>query len=298
MTIRSILRKIKNILLPPIPPYVPPTKEEKIATYIQNGRVAWSEGYIEYKFNEIEKNINNKNLLDTIRENKLPTGYGYRIDERVVEYPWIMAHLQSNSGKLLDAGSTFNFDCIVSFPLIQQKELYIHTYYPESPNFNEKRISYIYGDLRELPYKDAFFDEIVSQSTIEHIDMDNSIYGYDIRHTDGERKSYEYLKAIEEMLRVLKNGGTLLLTFPYGKFENHGFFQQLDAEMLAHILLLLDNKGNSLLHFFRYTSEGWIGCSQEDCKDVVSFNPHTNRGKGEDGAAHCRSICCIKFKKH
>ena len=191
MTIRSILRKTKNILFPPTPPYVPPTKEEKIAAYIQNGRVAWSDGYYEYKFNEIEKNINDKNLLNAIRENKLPEGYGYRIDERIVEYLWIVAHLQPKQSRVLDAGSTFNFDVIVNHHLVQEKELYIHTYYPESPNFNEKRISYIYGDLRELPYKDNFFDEVVSQSTIEHIDMDNSIYGYDIQHIKEEKKSYE-----------------------------------------------------------------------------------------------------------
>jgi ubiquinone/menaquinone biosynthesis C-methylase UbiE len=29
-----------------------------------------------------------------------------------------------------------------------------------------------YGDLRVLPFKDNYFDEIVCQSTLEHIDMD------------------------------------------------------------------------------------------------------------------------------
>ena len=79
----------------------------------------------------------------------------------------------------------------------------------ESPNYNEKK-SYVYGDLRKLPFKDEFFDIVVSQSTIEHIDMNNSIYGYDIDYNKKvEVKSYEFLSAIKEMLRVLKPEGTL-----------------------------------------------------------------------------------------
>lgn len=296
--ILRILRKIKNILLPPqTATQLIPSTDQKIAYYIANGRVAWSEGYAEYKVREISDAINSDTTLFDFKSQNLPQNYGYKIDERIVEYAWLFSQLSPNSTSLLDAGSTFNFEYIVNHYLISQKQLFIHTYYPEFPNFNEKKISYIYGDLRELPYKDEFFEEIVSQSTIEHIDMDNSIYGYDIAHIKEEKKSYEYLKAVQEMLRVLKSKGTLLITFPYGKFENHGFFQQFDKEMLDKILDEFENKGTYKLTFFRYLPEGWTFCSQEDCKDIESFNPHTGRGKKDDGAAHCRSICCIKFSK-
>jgi SAM-dependent methyltransferase len=201
--------------------------------------------------------------------------------------------------KLLDAGSTFNYEFILNHLDFNKVELSILTYAPESPNFNEKKISYVYADLREIPFRDEYFDVVLSQSTIEHIDMDNSIYGYQLQHHENqETKSYEYLKAIAEMFRVLKKGGKLLLTFPFGKFENHGFFQQFDEEMLNRILTFLDEQGTYTTNFFRYLPNGWIACEKEDCKDVESFNPHTGKGKGTDGAAHCRSICCISFQKN
>ncbi len=293
----TLLRKIKRRLFPT--PVIPPiSQEEKIANYIANGRVPWSEGYAEHKYNEIKKAIQNPEIIAAFREQTLPANYGYRIDERIVEYPWIFSQLSTEKKTMLDAGSTFNFEYLLDEPTIANKHLFIHTYYPESPNFNHKRISYVYGDLRELPYQDNFFEEVVCQSTIEHIDMDNSIYGYDISHVNEEKKSYEYLKVVEELLRVLKSKGVLLLTFPYGKFENHGFFQQFDEEMLKKILHNIDNIGNYQLTFFCYSAQGWSFCSQENCKNIESFNPHTGRGKGNDGAAHCRSICCIKFIKN
>src|SRR5258705_2549429 len=201
--------------------------------YFENGQIPWSDGYEQHKQNSIIESINNPDILKKISDLEKSSKYGYRLDERIVEYPWVFRNLENTGSKLLDAGSTFNFKFILEHPLIKGKELTIFTYSPENLNYNEKRISYVYGDLRELPFKDNYFDIVVSQSTIEHIDMNNSIYGYEIDYNKKvEKKSFEFLSAIKEMLRVLTPGGTLLITFPYGKFENHDFFQQLDNEML------------------------------------------------------------------
>jgi SAM-dependent methyltransferase len=267
--------------------------------FIQNGQIPWSLGYWEYRNEQIAKSISNTEIVRLFRQGQVPKQFGYKLDERLVEYCWIFSQLPQEKIKLLDAGSTFNHDFIINNLDFSKIELSILTYAPEYPNFNEKRISYIYADLRDIPLKDESYDVIISQSTIEHIDMDNSMYGYDIQHHKEEKaKSYEYLKAVAEMFRVLKQGGKLLLTFPYGKFENHGFFQQFDEEMLNRILSFFDKKGTFTTSFFRYLPDGWIACEKEDCKDVESFNPHTGRGKGTDGAAHCRSICCISFQKN
>jgi SAM-dependent methyltransferase len=196
----------------------------------------------------------------------------------------------------LDAGSTFNFDFIVDHPIISQKQLTIFTYFPEENCFFKKRISYVFGDLRNICFKDSLFDEIVCQSTIEHIDMDNSIYGYSGQQTIGH-KSYEYLKAVAELIRALKPNGKLLLTFPFGKYEYHGFFQQFDEEMLQRILELFDGNGSYNLDFFKYEKEGWRFADRSELHAIQSYNPHTGIGKLDDGAAHCRSIACIEFIK-
>jgi SAM-dependent methyltransferase len=265
--------------------------------FFKNGQIPWSEGYATHKEESIVDSISNATVLDEFSKKKVPANYGYRLDERIVEYPWIFANLKKGKTVFLDAGSTFNFDYLLNNEFIENKDKYIYTFFPESKSYNHKKISYVYGDLRALPFRDSFFEEIVCQSTIEHIDMDNSMYGYDLKSTLElvTNKSYEYLKVIEELLRVLKTDGQLLLTFPYGKFENHGFFQQFDAEMVAQITDKIKNFGSYELTFFKYLPQGWIVASQEECNDSESFNPHTQKGKKDDFAAHSRAICCVKF---
>lgn len=272
--------------------------QDRLQNYHVNGRVPWSEGYAEYKNEEIKKSIDDQNILNTFYNKRVPENFGIGLDERIVEYSWIFANLKKGKTRFLDAGSTFNFQYLIEHPLIKQKELTIYTYYPEGSNFNENKISYNYGDLRDICYKDNIFEEIVCQSTIEHIDMDNSIYGYALKGTENiQNKSYEYLKVIIELLRVLKSKGQLLLTFPYGRFENHGFFQQLDYEMFSKIIDILQPNGEYESNFYKYVSHGWKYETQIECNDAESYNPHTGKGKNNDNAAHSRAICCIKFLK-
>ena len=141
--------------------------------FFKNGQIPWSEGYANHKQESIVDCISNALVLESFFNKKIPANYGYRLDERIVEYPWIFAYLRKGKTVFLDAGSTFNFDYLLSNELIENKDKYIYTFYPEDKSYNHKKISYVYGDLRDLPFRDNFFDEIVCQSTLEHIDMDN-----------------------------------------------------------------------------------------------------------------------------
>lgn len=266
--------------------------------FLNNGKIPWSKGYVEYKKENIIASITDVNLLEGLSKKILPINFGHRIDERSVEYPWIFSNLPNEKLKVLDAGSTFNFDFILDNQKIKGKDLTIYTFAPESKSYNDKRISYVYGDLRDLPFKDNLYDIVVSHSTIEHIDMDNSMYGYDLSHNENvTEKSYSYLVAVNEMIRVLKHEGKLLLTFPFGKFENHGFFQQFDDEMLARITDLFDDKDSYELTFFKYENDGWVFSSQNELKNAESFNPHTGIGKKDDNAAHSRGVVCVSYVK-
>uniref|UniRef100_UPI004047EE5B methyltransferase domain-containing protein n=1 Tax=Algoriphagus sp. TaxID=1872435 RepID=UPI004047EE5B len=294
---------IKSILKKAINQYknwnISNISNKNIKTYLASDRIPWSVGYTDFKRESIKKVISDPELQVSFIRNKLLPNFGYRLDERIVEYGWLFSNLIKGKTTFLDAGSTFNFEYMIEHSVMKEKDIYIYTYYPEEQSYVANRISYNFGDLRDLPYKDNLFDEIVCQSTLEHIDMDNSMYGYDLKSNLNVElnKSYEYIKVIEELLRVLKNNGQLLLTFPFGKFENHGFFQQFDSEMLGKIIDKIKDFGNYEYCFFKYLPEGWIIASQENCSDSESFNPHTQIGKKEDFAAHSRAICCIKFIK-
>ena len=274
-------------------------KEAIMQSFFDNGQEPWSEGYYKHKENSIVKAITDKEVILSFRNKQIPSNYGYRLDERIVEYAWVFANLSSLKTNLLDAGGVFNYDFVVNQEVIKNKELHILTYEPEAKHFPENRISYLFADLRNIPIRDNFYDEISCISTIEHIDMDNSIYGWnkDNKVISVEKKSYEYLIAVKEMIRVLKQKGVFLLTFPFGKFENHGFFQQLDSEMLQRITEYMEQNGEVEKNFFKYENNQWNVSDQESCKEEESYSPHTGRGKGTDGVAHSRSICCLKFIK-
>ena len=273
--------------------------EKRINKYRANGGVPWSEGYEEFKWQQIGKTISDEEIIGRFSHGNLPKGFGIGLDERIIEYPWLFSKLPKTSGTFLDAGSTFNFEVVLMHPSLTEKQKYIYTYYPEDNNFAKKRISYVYGDLRNLPFKDEYFNFTVCQSTLEHIDMDNSIYGYTIQGDQNteRKKSYKYLEVIDELIRVTTRGGKLLITFPYGKFENHGFFQQFDEEMVMRIEQQLQGKCSFNKNFMLYDSAGWQFRDQQSCNNTVSYNPHTGVGKGTDNAAHCRAICLIEANK-
>ena len=104
---------------------------------------------------------------------KLPDGYGVDLDERIIEYPWLLSHLPSGPGLLLDAGSALNFRFLLDLPALAAKTVHICTLAPERQSFWELGISYTFQDLRRTCYRDAFFDHVVSLSTVEHIGLDN-----------------------------------------------------------------------------------------------------------------------------
>lgn len=264
-----------------------------------NRRIPHTIGYTPFKWQLIDESINNIGLLSEFKSKIIPPSFGIGIDERCVEYAWLFANLKKDSYKMLDAGSTFNYKQLINHSYFKNKKLHIYTFYPEFINFKRDNVIYDYGDLRNMGYKDDSFDQLISQSTIEHIDMDNSIYGYELsKNEDSCKKSFEYLKAISEYIRVVKPQGQMLLTFPYGKFENHGFFQQFDSEMVEKIRVLLSEFGTLEIEYIRYTSNGWKFAPISECNELLSYNPHTGMGLGKDGAAHSRCVCCIKWAKN
>lgn len=77
------------------------------------------------------------------------------------------------------------------------------------------------ADVRQLPYKTGNFDKILSISTIEHVDDDES--------------------AMREMIRVLKPGGLLLMTTEHGltpkdySEKDGSYYRIYDTEQLLQL---------------------------------------------------------------
>ena len=97
----------------------------------------------------------------------LPERYGTGLDERIVEYPWLLAH--QRGGPTLDAGSVLNHDFVLQRVLPHLAPLFTVTLRPEAHVFTDRGVSYIYADLRDLPLRDERFQTVICASTLEHV---------------------------------------------------------------------------------------------------------------------------------
>jgi hypothetical protein len=212
--------------------------------FILRGLKPWSFGYNTYKWKTIEKYL----ASNTFNEGNLIDNYGFRIDERVIEYPWLFSRLSKDTGTLLDAGSILNYDIILNQPHLQSKKIFISTLAPEGNCFWKKGISYVFEDLRNCCYRDSFFDEVVCISTTEHIGLDNTLlYTDDI--SKRENNPNTHLNAIREFYRILKPEGILYLTLPFGKKINCGWFQVFDGKMIDELITVFNPSSVIETHF-------------------------------------------------
>jgi hypothetical protein len=261
------------------------------AAYRLRGRRPWSFGYANYKRDWIARILEE----DRFDPERIPAGYGDRLDERVVEYPWFFSRLPAGPGTLLDAGSVLNHDFLLKHPRFASKRLFISTLAPEAECYADQGVSYVFEDLRQTCFRDGFFDWVVSLSTIEHIGMDNTmLYTADSSKRESDRQAY--LDAVAEFARVLKPGGTLYLSVPFGARADHGWFQVFDAPMVD---LLIGAFGSAHVRetHFRYLPGGWVSSDRERSRDATCYDIHQGRGFDPDFAAASRAVVCLELVK-
>lgn len=276
----------------------------KIGYYKFNNRRPWSKGYFTFKFSCIKKAVNDKEIIEKFKNSRsLPKGYGYALDERIIEYPWVLSRLpQGKNIEILDAGSTLNFKEILEFPSLKNKKVTIVNLNPEDECFWQDGVSYVLADIRNLPFKNNYFNYITCISTLEHVGMDNFLYTKNSKYK--EKKIFDFEKAILEMKRVLKNEGKLFITVPFGKYQNFGQFQQFDSGLVGRILEIFQPK-NYQINYYKYTKEGWNISDEISCKESEYFDVYTTKYFDKksfldfdaDFAAASRAVTCIEITK-
>jgi SAM-dependent methyltransferase len=236
--------------------------------------------------------VNDPTLAQAVsRGRRLPREYGVGFDERVIEYPWLFG--AGLAGRVLDAGSTFNHVHILDLVLPGISELTITTLKPEDHAFPERGVSYVFADLRELPFRDGWFDTTVSLSTLEHVGMDNGVYGTPSDRADDA--DHEVALAAAELRRVTRPGGRILLTVPYGRREDHGWFRQLDAQDLDRLVHAF-GPGRSTTAVYRYSADGWQVSSPRDAAESTYRDFTADPSPVADMAAAARAVACITIE--
>ena len=274
--------------------------------YMAGRGVPFTLGYSIHHKQFIAEALNDTTLLAAFERGALlPQGYGVGIDERCVEYPWMLAQLSAGAGNLLDAGSTLNHDFILDLPLLEAKEIHILTLAPEQECFWHKSISYLFHDLRSIPIRDDYYDTISCLSTLEHVGCDNS--SYTGTAADRENRPEDYVAAIEELCRVLRPGGALLITVPFGEYAHLGVQQQFDGRMVATASEALGRHGEVSKRFYRYSVTGWNLATETECAEcryvewAAGVWAHGKVPKPipvePDRAVAARAVACLRLNK-
>ncbi len=133
------------------------------------------------------------------------------LDSRVIEYSFVISKLaRRQKGRVLDVGCTDSGNMVPLVLALLGWEVYgidTRQFSLDHPNFH-----FIPGDIRSTSFADGFFDCICAVSTIEHIGLKG-------RYTTAQEELEGDIKAVKEIDRILRAGGALLVTVPYGRWQ-------------------------------------------------------------------------------
>lgn len=181
-----------------------------------------------------------------------------KLHSRCIEYPFAASRLGC-ANIILDVGTIKADQVWIDWLENLQAEVHATDYDEPLKPFNN--ITFHHADIRKLPLPDCFFDKIIAVSVIEHIGLEApQVYANTVPKisNDGD------LEAVTELARVLKPGGELIMTLPFGMQEGLILGNQArnyTIESIKKFESILD-----LVHieYYEYQSKTFIFNAYED----------------------------------
>ena len=131
-------------------------------------------------------------------------------------------------------------------------------------------------DARMTGFRKEVFSQVICISTIEHI-------GIGINSGDDDEDGD--LKTVKEILRILKKGGSAIISVPYGKIKKLNY-RVYDRHALSR-LVAVDNEEFSVAakkEFYCYDAGKWKRCSQSTADRNIADDVHA--------PLHFHSVTC------
>ena len=127
-------------------------------------------------------------------------------DERAIEIPWCLARYDSEQ-RVLDVGTANAVPAYLEGLRALGARGLVTVDLAEPVD--------VVADVRSLPFDDGAFDLAFCVSTLEHVGLDNTVYG-----VNAERDESGQERALRELRRVASR---VLVTVPVGNPENQGW---------------------------------------------------------------------------
>ncbi len=179
---------------------------------------------------------------------------GVGLSERVVEIPWVLRRLHAVAAtRVLDIGTAFS-------PTVYQRQLVRLNQDVETADLARMDIPGLksnIADVRRMPFTADSFDVAICLSTLEHVGMDNAVYGVP---SGGEGD----VSVLRELGRVAY---TVLVTVPGGADANMGWQRQYLASTFRSVV---DQAGLAVEHLdvFAYDpTSGWAAADEHSVGD-------------------------------
>ncbi|WP_342679593.1 class I SAM-dependent methyltransferase [Methanofollis sp. UBA420] len=204
--------------------------------------------------------------------------FGQGDTERCIEIPWAVSCYHSEK-RVLDVGYANAEDRYVSELLsLNIPQLFGIDMIPK----NCPGIISVVGDIRNTSFPDDFFDLVFCISTIEHIGRDNSVYHIPYVSEDNEGD----FKALQEIYRIVKPYGRVVVTVPYGKSYDYGWFIHYDDARLQRLVEL--SKFSIVLEDYFIYRSGWHKCDKSELASTLYQ---------DDNAPAAAGLACILLEK-
>jgi SAM-dependent methyltransferase len=199
--------------------------------------------------------------------------------ERLVEYEFVARNLVSSKKQaaILDIGSGSSLLAKAIGELGKGKWQVFRIDIAES-NCDARM------DARMTGFRKEVFSQVICISTIEHIGI--GINSGDDDDEDGD------LKTVKEILRILKKGGSAIISVPYGKIKKLNY-RVYDRHALSR-LVAVDNEEFSVAakkEFYCYDAGKWKRCSQSTADRNIADDVHAPLH------FHSMTCACILLRK-
>ncbi len=208
---------------------------------------------------------------------RLPAQYGRNLPERVIEI--LFARLYYQPGlKVLDVGCANAMECHLRMVRNLEPPRNIVGIDISVPSERTRRCydRFLLESIVSGRIEAGSFDLIWCISALEHFGMDNSSY------TDQFLLSEDMdVQAVKEMVRMLTRGGRLLVTVPYGKYENHAWLRNYDHDHLRNFLTPVECHAEIRTSYYRYThGTGWRAATVEELEHVGYYDQSNSGSAG------------------